>query len=193
VIARRSDRIGVGITRVVLGRALPMLLIPLGTPGWAQISTEPESGQPDGTVAIILIAATGLLLVLALVEKILELRLKRDGEAVAVRGLMSEALEREPSLLGLSITIVRVRVPLWTGSPVTVRVGGRVPSDQVRRAALQSMRQAAKANLIVGVRIKSRIGVARSTPAPGLGTLVRVFRRIRTRPAPAPSSVSDRP
>jgi hypothetical protein len=190
VIARRAGRIGVGITRVVLGRALPMLLIPHATPGWAQTSTEPESSQPDGIVVIILIAATGLLLVLALVGKILELRLKRDGEAVAVRGLMSDALARELSLVGLSITIVRVRVPLWTGSPVTVRVAGQVPSDQLRRAALQSMRQAAKANLIVGVRIKSRIGVARSTP--GLG-IVRVFRRIRTRPAPAPSSVSDRP
>jgi hypothetical protein len=192
-MARRTGRIGIRITLVVLGGALPMLLIPLTTPGWAQTSTEPESGQPDGTVAIILIAATGVLLVLALVGKILELRLKRDGEAVAVRGLMSDALERKPSLLGLSITIVRVRVPLWTGSPVTVRVAGQVPSDQLRRAALQSMRQAAKSNLVVGVRIKSRIGVVRSTPAPGLGMLVRVFRKTRTRPAPAPSSVSDRP
>lgn len=191
--ARRTGRVGVGIMLVVLGRALPMLLMPLSTPGRAQGSAEPESGRPDGTVAVILIAATGFLLVLALVGKILDLRLRRDGEAVAVRGLMSEALEREPSLQGLSITIVRVRVPLWTGTPVTVRVAGHVPSDQLRRIALHSMRQVAKSNLLVGVRIKSRIGLVRSPSASGRGMLVRVFRKIRTRSAPVPSSVSDPP
>ena len=191
--AQTSGRAGAGATLVALGRALPMLLMLLPTAGWAQGSAEPEAGRQDGTVAIILIAAIAVLLLLALVAKILELRLKRDGEAVAVRGLMSDALEGEPSLLGLPITIVRVRVPLWTGSPVTVRVAGRVPSDHLRRAALQSMRRVAKSNLIVGVRIKSRIGVVRSTAAPGRGVRVRVFRRIRTRPAPVPSSVSDPP
>jgi hypothetical protein len=88
-----------------------------------------------------------------------DLRLRRDGEAIAVRGLISDALDRDPNLFGTSITVVRVRVPLWTGSPVTIRVAGQVPSDQLRKAALQSIRRAAKSDLIVAVRIKSRIAV----------------------------------
>jgi len=91
----------------------------------------------------------------------LDLRLRRDGEAIAVRGLISDALHRDPNLFGAgaSLTVVRVRVPLWTGSPVTIRVAGQVPSDQLRRAALQRIRRAAKSDLIVAVRIKSRIDV----------------------------------
>ena len=76
-------------------------------------------------VVLILLVAVAFLLVLGVVGKMLELRLKRDGEAVAVRGVVSDALETDPRLFGLAITIVRVRVPLWNGSPVTVRVAGQ--------------------------------------------------------------------
>lgn len=164
-----------------------MVLVLIVTPGWAQVSVDPDPGRSDRTVILILIAAAVFLVVLALVGKVLELRLKRDGEAVAVRGLMTDALEREPGLLGLSLTIARVRVPLWTGRPVTVRVVGRVPSDQLRRAAVESMRRAAKSNLLVGVRVTSRIGVVPSRSAWGLGMIVRTVRKIRTRSARAPS------
>jgi hypothetical protein len=110
-------------------------------------------------VVLILLVAVAFPLVFGVVGKVLELRLRRDGEAVAVRGVVSDALQRDARLLGLSITIVRVRVPLWNGSPVTVRIAGQVPSDQLRQAALQSIRQAAKSDLIVGVKLKSRIKV----------------------------------
>lgn len=110
-------------------------------------------------VVLILLVAVAFLLVLGVVGKMLELRLKRDGEAVAVRGVVSDALETDPRLFGLAFTIVRVRVPLWNGSPVTVRVVGQVPSDQLRQAALQSIRRAVKSDLLIGVRIKSRIAV----------------------------------
>jgi hypothetical protein len=118
-----------------------------------------EHPQSEGTVVLILLAAGVCLLVLGAVAKMLDLRLRRDGEAIAVRGLISDALQRDPSLFGASIAVVRVRVPLWTGSPVTIRIAGQVPSDQLRRAALQSIRRAAKSDLIVAVRIKSRIAV----------------------------------
>ena len=123
--------------------------------------------QSEGTVVLVLLAASACLLVLGVVAKMLDLRLRRDGEAIAVRGLISDALHRDPNLFGAgaSLTVVRVRVPLWTGSPVTIRVAGQVPSDQLRRAALQRIRRAAKSDLIVAVRIKSRIDV-RPTASP---------------------------
>ena len=115
--------------------------------------------EPDGTIVLILLAAGGGLLFLGLLATILDLQLRRDGEAIAVRGLVADVLDQDPNLFGSSITIVRVRVPLWTGSPVTVRVAGQVSSDQLRKAVIESIRQAAKSELIVAIRIKSRIKV----------------------------------
>ena len=117
--------------------------------------------EPDGTIVLILLVAGACVLLLALIAKILDLRIRRDGEAIAVRGLMSDALERDPSLFGAPITVVRVRVPLWTGSPVTIRIAGQVSSDQLRKAVLESIRRAAKSDLTVAIRIKSRIKVRR--------------------------------
>ena len=124
--------------------------------------------EPDGTIVLILLVAGACVLLLALIAKILDLRLRRDGEAIAVRGLMSDALERDPSLFGAPITVVRVRVPLWTGSPVTIRIAGQVSSDQLRKAVLESIRRAAKSDLTVAIRIKSRIKIK---PAEALSEL----------------------
>ena len=124
--------------------------------------------EPDGTIVLILLVAGACVLLLALIAKILDLRLRRDGEAIAVRGLMSDALERDPSLFGAPITVARVRVPLWTGSPVTIRIAGQVSSDQLRKAVLESIRRAAKSDLTVAIRIKSRIKIK---PAEALAEL----------------------
>jgi hypothetical protein len=121
--------------------------------------------EPDGTIVLILLAAGAGLLFLGLLAKILDLQLRRDGEAIAVRGLVADALDQDPNPFGSSITIVRVRVPLWTGSPVTIRVAGQVSSDQLRKAVLESIRRAAKSELIVAIRIKSRIKVRPLAPS----------------------------
>ena len=115
--------------------------------------------EPDGAIMLILLGAGGCLLLLGLVARILELRLRRDGEAIAVRGLISDALDRDPSLFGAEVAVVRVRVPLLTGSPVTIRVAGQVSSNQLRKAVLESIRRAARSDLVVAIRIKSRIAV----------------------------------
>jgi hypothetical protein len=121
--------------------------------------------EPDGTIVLILLAAGAGLLFLGLLAKILDLQLRRDGEAIAVRGLVADALDQDPNPFGSSISIVRVRVPLWTGSPVTIRVAGQVSSDQLRKAVLESIRRAAKSELIVAIRIKSRIKVRPLAPS----------------------------
>jgi hypothetical protein len=121
--------------------------------------------EPDGTIVLILLAAGAGLLCLGLLAKILDLQLRRDGEAIAVRGLVADVLDQDPNLFGSSITIVRVRVPLWTGSPVTIRVAGEVSSDQLRKAVIESIRRVAKSELIVAIRIKSRIKVRPLAPS----------------------------
>jgi len=115
----------------------------------------------DEPVALVLILATGFLLMLAFVGKVSSLRIRRDGEAVAVRGLVVDALGRDPELYVWPLTAI-VRVPLWIGSPVTIGVIGEVPSKEIKQAALLRVKHAAKAELCVRVRIKSRIGVTPS-------------------------------
>jgi len=111
----------------------------------------------DEPVALVLIVAASLLLVLALAGKVSALRLRRDGEAVAVKGLIVDALGHDPELLAWPLTAT-VRVPLWSGSPVTIRVIGEVPSKELKRAVLSRVKHTATAELSVRVRIKSRTG-----------------------------------
>jgi hypothetical protein len=123
----------------------------------------------EGPVILVLILAAGLLLLLGLIGKVLDLRLKRDGEVIAVKGVISDALGGDPELFGLPLTAT-VRVPLWSGSPVTIRVFGKVPSSELKRAALRRVKRAANAELSVSTRIRSRIGVAPNASNPPLRT-----------------------
>ena len=125
-----------------------------------------DSTQLEGPVLLLILAA-GLLLLLGLIGKVLDLRLKRDGEVIAVRGVVSDALGGDPELFGLPLTAT-VRVPLWSGAPVTIRVFGEVPSSELKRAALRRVKRAANAELSVPTRIKSRIGVGSSESTPAL-------------------------
>jgi hypothetical protein len=131
----------------------------------------------DGAIVLILLAAGACLLIVVLVAKMLDRRVRRDGEAIAIKGLISDALDGDPNLFGTSITLVRVRVPLWAGSPMTIRVAGQVPSDQLRKAALQSIKRAAKSDLLVAVRIKSRIAVKPAEARPRSEQRDRIDRR----------------
>jgi hypothetical protein len=133
--------------------------------------------QSDGAIVLILLAAVACLLIVELVAKMLDLRVRRDGEAIAIKGLISDALDGDPNLFETSITLARVRVPLWAGSPVTIRVAGQVPSDQLRQAVLQSIKRAAKSDLLVAVRIKSRIDVRPAAARPKSEQRDRIDRR----------------
>jgi hypothetical protein len=151
-----------------LGITLTALVLVLAQRTWAQTAGGSADwghlGRLEGHVTILLIVAAGLLLLFGLVAKILDLRLQRDGEVVAVKGVISDALGGDPELFELPLTAT-VRVPLWRGSPVTIRVFGQVPSGELKQAALRRVQHTAKAELAVRARIKSRIGVTRAAPS----------------------------
>jgi hypothetical protein len=158
-------------TRVGLGIALPTLVLALAGRGWAQTPGGSTGGthptRLEGPVTLLLLLAVGLLLLLGLIGKVLDLRLKRDGEVIAVKGVISDALGGDPELFELPLTAT-VRVPLWSGSPVTIRVFGEVPSSELKRAALLRVERAATTELSVRARIKSRIGVVPNASKPPL-------------------------
>jgi hypothetical protein len=127
------------------------LRLPLRLPAWA---------LSDDPVMIVLVAAVAVVLIIVALGRVHELRDKRAAEAIAVQGEIADALLRDPALLGLPLTPT-ARVPLWRGSPVTVKVAGKVPSRELRTVALRAAERGA-AELVVRVRIKSRIGVVKS-------------------------------
>ena len=129
-------------------------MTPSATGSWGSFT------RLEGPVAIVLILAAGLVILIAILAKIVDLRQKRDGEVIAVKGVISDALGGDPELFELPLTAT-VRVPLWSGSPVTIRVFGEVPSAELKQAALRRVQRTAKSELAVRTRIKSRIGVTR--------------------------------
>jgi hypothetical protein len=114
----------------------------------------------EDPVTAILIASVAIVLIIGVLGRVLELRDKRAAEAVAVQGEIADALLRDPALLGVSLTPT-ARVPLWRGAPVTVKVAGKVPSRELRTVALRAAERGA-AELLVRVRIKSRIAIVKS-------------------------------
>jgi hypothetical protein len=163
-LSTRSIRIGLGFAGLSLLLAHPghaWAQTAGGSTGWGHFA------RLDTPVTILIALAAGLLLLIGVIAKVLDLRLKRDGEVVAVKGVISDALGGDPELFELPLTAT-VRVPLWSGSPVTIRVFGEVPSAELKQAALRRVQRTAKTELAVRARVKSRIGVtpvARGNPS----------------------------
>ena len=143
--------------------ASALIVLGLFREAWAQ---SPAPAPPDSSgaassggmqVAVVAGLAIALLVILAVLVKMLDLKRKREGEAVIVQSQVSDAVLREPTLFSLPITPT-AHVPLWSGSPVTVEVAGCVPSDDLRQAALRVVEREAT-HLRSDVRIESRIDV----------------------------------
>jgi hypothetical protein len=114
-------------------------------------------------VTVLLVAAAVVVFSIGVVGKVLELKHTRAAQTIAIQGEIADALLRHPALVGLSLTPT-ARVPLWRGSPVTVKMAGVVPSRELRALALRAAERGT-AGLLVRVRIKSRIRVVRSARA----------------------------
>src|SRR5262249_56098793 len=93
-----------------------------------------SSGAPQSgwvTTAVVVASLLAVLVVLGALIKMLDLKRKRETEAVVVQARISDAVLRDPRLFSLPITPT-AHVPLWKGTPVTVEVAGQVPSDGLR-------------------------------------------------------------
>jgi hypothetical protein len=138
-----------------------------GWPGnvWAQGVVGPQASNASGgatqsgavTTAVVVASLLAVLVVLGVLIKMLDLKRKRESEAVVVQARISDAVLRDPRLFSLPITPT-AHVPLWKGTPVTVDVAGQVPSEDLREAAIGLIEREAS-QLGPEVRIESRIGV----------------------------------
>ena len=125
-----------------------------------QATSDVSSGASQSgavTTTVVVASLFAVLVVLGALIKMLDLKRKRDSEAVVVQARISDAVLRDPRLFSLPITPT-AHVPLWKGTPVTVEVAGQVPSDDLREAAIGLIEREAS-QLGPEVRIESRIGV----------------------------------
>jgi hypothetical protein len=99
----------------------------------------------------------GLLLLVVGIGKLLDLRRKRQAEAVHIQAQASDALLRDQSLFGLPVTPT-ARVPTWRGSPAVLEVTGEVPSPEMRDLVLRIVRDEA-CRIRPDVRIEDRLSV----------------------------------
>jgi len=111
-------------------------------------------------LAIVLIV---ILAILAAAAKTIDLRRKRNAEAVHVQSLLSDALLRERGLAGLAV-IPTAHAPLWRGSPVVIEVSGIVPSKDHRETVLQLV-NAEAARIRPDVRVEDLLVVGPVVPA----------------------------
>ena len=154
-----------GTRAALITSALALMAWPARS-GWAQsvVSTPAPGGATSDatqsgavTTAVVVGSLLAVLIVLGALIKMLDLKRKRDSEAVVVQARLSDAILRDPRLFSLPITPT-AHVPLLTGKPVTVEVAGQVPSEDLRDAAIDLVEREAS-QLGADVQIQSRIGV----------------------------------
>ena len=131
----------------------------LVAPAGAQPATPPPaSGDGPSLVlaAIVLVVLIGA--TLAVIVKVLDLRRRRESEAVQLQAQISDALLQDFRLVGLPVTPT-ARVPLWRGSPAQVEVSGEVPTAEARQAVLATVRTEA-ARIRPDVDVTDRLVIA---------------------------------
>lgn len=120
----------------------------------------PPSPVPDGGVAggvFAFGAMMGLLVVIGIAVKLVDMKRSREDEAVAVQARISDALLMDPSLAGVPVTPT-VHVPFRRSSPAVVTLTGRAPRPELHEAALRLvMREMSRGR--ANYRIEDQIAV----------------------------------
>src|SRR5262249_54198208 len=138
--------------------ALVLMVVPaLSSSAWAQAPSTPASGAGTKSAATIIGIVVALLLIIGAGVKLLDLKRKREDEAVRLQAQLSDALLRDPGLSGLALTVT-ARVATFTSSPPVVEISGWVPTQEARERALDILRGEA-VRLQPDVQLEDRIAV----------------------------------
>jgi hypothetical protein len=99
----------------------------------------------EGTTFVAMVAfGIVVLLAIGIIGRLLDLRRRREDEALGLQSRVSDALMLEPGLSGLAVT-ANMHVPLWPRKPPTLEIVGRVPTpDQHELAARVAVRTLAE-------------------------------------------------
>jgi hypothetical protein len=133
----------------------------LPAPGPGGPALAPPGGE--GSFAPVMILAIALLGALVLAVAIMDIRRKRQAQAIAIEGQIADALLREPGLARTALTTV-ARLPLSGRAAPTVEVRGEVEYPELREAAVRVVRQELLRYHPDGI-VEDRIFVAPPIPA----------------------------
>ena len=126
---------------------------------WAQTaSPAPPAAEGAGTAIAAVVAVGGLLVLVGVGVKLLDLKHKRESESVLLQAQVSDALLRERSVARLQLTST-AHVPLWRGSPATIHMMGQVPTPELKDAVLRIARDEAS-RIRADVQIEDHLSVA---------------------------------
>lgn len=160
--------LGLLTTTLVVG-LLAGLALAQTQPGTAPPPVTPPTMSPvtpagEGAGAWLTIGmVVGLLVLVGGAGKLLDLRRKRQAEAVHLQAQVSDALLREQALFGLPVTPT-AHVPTWRGSPATLEISGEVPTPEIRDAILRLAEHEAM-RIRPDVRIEDKLSVIPSRVA----------------------------
>lgn len=122
------------------------------------MSAVPSTGGAAGEGGLaILFLLVALFVIVGVAVKLVDLKRKRESEAVHLQAQVSDALLREASLFGLPIT-PNAHVPFWRGTPATLEVAGQVPTPDLHAAVMRVVEEEAS-RIRPDVRIVDRLGV----------------------------------
>jgi hypothetical protein len=115
------------------------------------------SANGTGNVAVTIALLVGLVALIAVGGKLLDLRRKRQAEAVHLQAQVSDALLRDASLASYPITPT-AHVPFWRGRPATIVVTGQIPGPELRQLVMRIVQQEA-ARVRPDVIVEDRLSV----------------------------------
>jgi hypothetical protein len=110
--------------------------------GPAQPSGAAAGASTAGNAVALLSVVAAFVVAIVVVTKVLDLKRKRETQAVRLQAQVSDALFREIPIGELSV-IPTARVPFWSGSPATIELAGWVRTSDLHDAVLRLARSEA--------------------------------------------------
>jgi hypothetical protein len=121
--------------------AVPLAIVAAAASAAGQDVSPGATEATSGTGIFFLVAfVLTLLVALGIAIRVHDLKRRKEQRAMELQAKLSDALFVEPALSMFAITPT-VRAPLWPRGPLSVEVGGVVPTGQHRDAAFQLVRR----------------------------------------------------
>ncbi len=115
---------------------------PAGSPSPLPGTTPSPATEGGGAWLAVAVVLIWLIAMIGLAAKLVDLKNKRQAEAIQVQARVSDALLRDRRLATLPV-VPTARAPMWKRSPIMLEVCGVVPTPELREAALRMVQEEA--------------------------------------------------